>query len=67
MRGHEAGKAFRDLGVRWYIFGAQAVIAAGAPRLTEDVDVTVELPVGGAKPASRRTFSLAHASGASGG
>ncbi len=32
-----------DLGVRWYIFGAQAVVIHGRPRMTEDVDVTVEL------------------------
>jgi hypothetical protein len=44
----DLANAFRDLGVRWYVFGAQAVIAAGAPRLTEDVDVTVEVPRGGA-------------------
>lgn len=34
---------FDRLGVRWYLFGAQAVIAYGAPRLTADADVTVEL------------------------
>jgi hypothetical protein len=34
---------FGRLGVRWYLFGAQAVIAYGAPRLTADADVTVEL------------------------
>jgi hypothetical protein len=28
--------------VRWYLFGAQAVVIHGRPRLTEDVDVTVE-------------------------
>jgi hypothetical protein len=28
---------------RWYVFGAQAVIAYGLPRLSADVDVTVEL------------------------
>jgi hypothetical protein len=28
--------------VRWYLFGAQAVILHGRPRLTEDVDVTVD-------------------------
>ncbi|HXV62855.1 MAG TPA: nucleotidyltransferase [Vicinamibacteria bacterium] len=28
---------------RWYVFGAQAVIAYGVPRLSADVDVTVEL------------------------
>jgi Nucleotidyltransferase of unknown function (DUF6036) len=27
---------------RWYLFGAQAVLAYGAPRLTADVDVTIE-------------------------
>ncbi len=27
----------------WYLFGAQAVIAHGVPRLSADVDVTVEL------------------------
>jgi predicted nucleotidyltransferase len=27
---------------RWYVFGAQAVLAHGAPRLTADVDVTIE-------------------------
>ena len=35
--------AFADLGVRWYLFGAQAAIVHGAARLTADVDVTVEL------------------------
>jgi Nucleotidyltransferase of unknown function (DUF6036) len=28
--------------LRWYLFGAQAVVLLGRPRLTEDVDVTVE-------------------------
>jgi hypothetical protein len=28
---------------RWYVFGAQAVIAYGLPRLSADVDVTVQL------------------------
>ena len=28
---------------RWYVFGAQAVIAYGAPRLSADVDVTLRL------------------------
>ncbi len=31
------------LGVRWYVFGAQAVLHWGRPRFTEDVDVTVLL------------------------
>ena len=30
-------------GGRWYVFGAQAVIVWGRPRLTRDVDVTVHL------------------------
>lgn len=36
------GRAFGRLGVRWYVFGAQAAILYGASRLTEDVDVTVD-------------------------
>jgi Nucleotidyl transferase of unknown function (DUF2204) len=28
---------------RWYLFGAQAVIAHGVPRLSADVDVTLEM------------------------
>lgn len=39
--------AFAALRVRWYVFGAQAVIAAGVPRLSADIDVTVEAPKGG--------------------
>lgn len=35
--------ALASLRLRWYVFGAQAVIVHGRPRLTEDVDVTVEL------------------------
>ena len=31
-------------GVRWYVFGAQAVVVYGEPRLTSDLDVTVECP-----------------------
>lgn len=36
------GDAMRARGWRWYVFGAQAVAAYGRPRLTADVDVTVE-------------------------
>jgi predicted nucleotidyltransferase len=32
----------RARGWRWYVFGAQAVAAYGRPRLTADVDVTIE-------------------------
>jgi hypothetical protein len=37
------GQVFGDLGLRWYLFGAQAAILHGAARLTADVDVTAEL------------------------
>ena len=36
-------RALRARGVRWYVFGAQAVTVYGRPRLTADVDVTVEV------------------------
>lgn len=36
-------RALADLGVRWYLFGAQAAILHGVVRLTADVDVTVDL------------------------
>ncbi len=42
-------RALRKLGVRWFLFGAQAAILHGAERLTNDVDVTVDLgdlPIG---------------------
>lgn len=35
--------AFRALGSRFYLFGAQAALLYGSARLTADVDVTVEL------------------------
>lgn len=43
----DLARAFEALGVQWYVFGAQAVIAAGVPRLTADIDVTVAVPSGG--------------------
>lgn len=36
-------RALAPLGVRWYLFGAQAAILYGAARFTEDIDITVEL------------------------
>lgn len=36
-------RALGALGVRWYLFGAQAAILHGVARLTADVDVTVDL------------------------
>jgi hypothetical protein len=38
----DLSKVLADWG-RWYVFGAQAVIAYGVPRLSADVDVTVRL------------------------
>ena len=35
--------ALRTYGCRWYLFGAQAVTIWGRPRLTTDVDVTVQI------------------------
>ena len=35
-------RVFSAAGVRWYVFGAQAVVLYGQPRLTADLDVTVE-------------------------
>jgi hypothetical protein len=35
--------AFDHHRVEWYVFGAQAVAVRGAPRATQDVDVTVEV------------------------
>jgi hypothetical protein len=31
------------LDLRWYVFGAQCAVAYGRPRMTADVDVTIEL------------------------
>lgn len=36
-------RVLRSRGIRWYLFGAQAVIVWGRPRMSADVDVTVEL------------------------
>lgn len=42
----EIADALKPLKRRWYVFGAQAVIAAGAVRGTADIDITVDdLPV----------------------
>ena len=47
-------ESFDSLGIRWYLFGAQAVIYHGVARLTADVDVTV-LP----EPRSTRELVMA--------
>jgi len=40
-------------GIRWYLFGAQAAILYGVPRLTADVDATAEYPVDRAEKLAR--------------
>lgn len=35
-------RALEKAGIRWYVFGAQAVIAAGVVRFTGDTDITTE-------------------------
>ncbi len=37
------GRVMEERGWRWYVFGAQAVLAHGRPRLTADVDASVDL------------------------
>lgn len=49
---------FDRLGLRWYLFGAQAAILYGSSRVTQDVDVTVEL---GRVPLAQLIESLAGA------
>lgn len=58
----DLARAFAAVRARWYVFGAQAVVAAGVPRATADIDVTVEVPRGGARALTtaleRHGFSL---------
>jgi len=53
---------FESLGARWYVFGAQAVLVWGRPRLTADVDVTAFLdaddPTAFADAAGRAGFEV---------
>lgn len=37
------GRAMRTLGRKWYVFGAQAAIFYGRPRMTADIDVTLDV------------------------
>lgn len=39
----ELARVLGGLGLRWYLFGAQAVVIWGRPRMSADVDVTVDL------------------------
>ena len=54
----ELGQALAGLGVRWYLFRAQAAILHGVDRLTADVDVTVDP---GSHPTARLVAGLAEA------
>jgi hypothetical protein len=40
---HALAAALSDLDVPWYLFGAQAAIVWGSPRLSADVDVTIRI------------------------
>lgn len=46
----ELSAVLRERGVSWYLFGAQAVVLYGLPRLTADVDVTVRIARGEVMP-----------------
>ena len=43
-------KVLRARKIRWYVFGAQAAVVYGSPRMTMDVDVTVAVPAEGVRP-----------------
>jgi hypothetical protein len=53
----DLGAGCGDLGIRWYLFGAQAAIIHGSARLTGDVDVTVDL---GSRDVHALVGSLCH-------
>ena len=46
----DLARGLRALGVRWFLFGAQAAILHGAARLSADVDVTVDLGTRSSRP-----------------
>lgn len=39
----DLARVLGSLGLRWYLFGAQAAVHYGNPRLSADVDVTIDL------------------------
>jgi hypothetical protein len=45
---HGLKTLFERHGLRWYVFGAQAVVVYGRPRMTADLDITLETPLPGA-------------------
>lgn len=46
---HALAAVLRARGARWYLFGAQAVMVWGRPRLSGDVDVTAEVALADAR------------------
>ena len=52
------GRAMAERRWRWYVFGAQAVVVHGKPRLTADVDATVD--PAGADPGAVVAALMAH-------
>ena len=46
-------KVLRPRKIRWYVFGAQAAVFYGSPRMTMDVDVTIAVPAERVWPLSR--------------
>ena len=55
---HAVERVAARLGIRWYLFGAQAVLLYGVIRTTADVDVTAEIPASRV-PAFVRAIDLA--------
>jgi Nucleotidyl transferase AbiEii toxin, Type IV TA system len=53
----DLARGLGELGIRWFLFGAQAAILHGSARLSADVDVTVDL---GARPSRELVHGLAH-------
>ncbi|MCG8425515.1 MAG: hypothetical protein MJE77_47155 [Proteobacteria bacterium] len=39
---HDVSALLRRLGLRWYLFGAQAAAVYGNPRVSADVDITID-------------------------
>jgi hypothetical protein len=57
----DLGAALAAIDARWYVFGAQAALVWGRPRLTSDVDVTVQFSGGDTQDlidALRASFTL---------
>jgi hypothetical protein len=55
-------RVLRPRKIRWYVFGAQAAIFYGSPRLTMDVDVTIAVPPERVRPLVETLLSAGFAS-----